>query len=253
MTLDLLRLADAPLPTSVVCAAGEILGFAVGTTRVALTRLVRDEKIMRDEHGQVRLAPRLDALTAFINAWRDGDRRMQTWKGDWLCVWHPRGSARTERSRSLRALDRFGFREGLDSVWIRPNNLAAPLPAVRERLHQFDLVAEARVFVASQFENTDEWANLWPLAELEVSYRRSLRNVRRSSPRLASLSVKRAAFESYHIGDETVHLLAFDPLLPEEILRGDTRRALTAEMIEYRETAGAVWSQLLAKANRRAA
>ena len=135
---------------------------------------------------------------------------------------------------------------------MRPNNLATPLPAIRDRLRDFGLTDKAQVFIGSDFEDPAKWASLWPLDELEMSYRRSLRNVRRSTVRLARLSVSRAAVESYHVGDEAMHILAFDPLLPDEILSGDTRRELTVEAIEYLEQAKAVWGQLLATASRAA-
>ena len=171
MALDLLRLVDGPLSTSVLCAAGENLGFAVGTTRVALTRLVRDEKVVRDNYGHYSLAPALDSVTRFINAWQEGDRRIQVWKGDWLGVWHPRGIARTERNRSRLALEFFGFSEAMAGTWVRPNNLSRPLPDLRGQLRNLGLVPEAKetARLEQPIEFTEECREIGDVMDHRVS------------------------------------------------------------------------------------
>lgn len=245
MVLDLLRLATGPLPVAGLCAAGATLGIPHGTIRVTLTRLLAAEKIQRDDRGRYRLAPAADSFSHFLDAWREGDSRTRAWQGDWLCVWYPRGTERLERARSIRSLEMLGLREALEGIWVRPNNLAAALPALRVQLFDFGLSGEANVFVASDFADVEAWYGLWPLVELEAKYQRSRRELKRSGPRLARLPVGRGAAEVYRVTGVAIRTLAFDPLLPDEILPGESRRALRHELLAYDKKGRAVWNQLI--------
>ena len=111
LLLDLLRVSPRPIAVRNLLAVGERFGFESNAMRVALSRLVSRGLIAADD-SDYHLAPAADVMTSLVDGWRLGDRRVRTWKGDWLCMWHPRGRGRKNRGHSHRALHRLGFREG---------------------------------------------------------------------------------------------------------------------------------------------
>jgi phenylacetic acid degradation operon negative regulatory protein len=247
LLLDLLRVAPASVPVRGLCAVGELFGLEENAMRVALTRLCARGLVHSDERGSYRLAPPAAVLSRWVDAWREGERRMRPWQGEWLAVWHPRGG-RGPRDRSLRALGRLGFREGRPGLWLRPDNLRAPRRELEVALHQLGLVADAALFVARDFPPTlvAEWLRaLWPLAELREGWRRSLGRLETSRARLDSIARERALRESFLVGGEAIRLLALDPLLPDEILDGADRRRLHEAMVAYDRAGRAIWKRLL--------
>ncbi len=51
--------------------------------------------------------------------------------------------------------------------------------------------------------------------------------------------------ESYLVGSETIYLLTYDPLLPEEIMSPDLRLALTQAMLDYDKIGKKIWTKKL--------
>jgi phenylacetic acid degradation operon negative regulatory protein len=246
--LDLLRVTPRPIPVRSLVAVGELFGFESNAMRVALTRLVRRGLVESDERGSYQLAPGASPISRLVDRWRDGDRRVRSWKGDWLCVLHPRGGGRAARKESGRALHRYGFREGLPGLWVRPDNLRVDRDVLRDELTELGLMSGAELFTGSGFAAalTDGWArSLWDLAALRKSYRAARRELDRSRQRLASIPPEDALVESFLAGGRAIRVLALDPLLPDEILAGDDRRALTDEMREFDRLGKSFWNKQL--------
>lgn len=248
MLLDLLRVTPRPAPVRLLVAAGELFGIEGNALRVALTRLVQAELVETDGEGNYRLAAESRPLARFVDAWRQGDARTRRWDGGWLALWHPRGGARGERRRSHTALDRLGFREGLEGLWVRPDNLAAPRRDLAADLEELGLAEGAELFEARGFDAalTDRWsASLWPRAALRRGYKRALRDLEKSAARLRDLPPERAMVESFRLGGAAIRALATDPLLPDAILSGEPRRQLHRAMVRYDELGREVWTELL--------
>jgi phenylacetic acid degradation operon negative regulatory protein len=244
--LDLLRVADAgALPVRSLVATAELFGFTSNAVRVALARLAAEGLVESDERGLWRLAPSTDPLSQHVENWRLGEKRRRVWRGEWLAVWLPKGAARADRARSRRALTLFGFREGLDALWVRPDNLARPLGAVRQSLAALGLEAGAEPFVARDFSAAlvAGWtARLWNTRALDRGYREARAELERSSARIPRLPRDRARVETFLLGGRAIRILATDALLPDEILPGAERAALHAAMLDYDVLGRRAWA-----------
>jgi len=248
LLLDLLRVAPRPVPVRQLVAVGELFGLEGNAIRVALTRLVDGGLLVSDERGSYRLAAGADPVSRWVDAWRQGDRRLRPWAGAWLCLWHPRGGRRGERERSQRALGRLGFGEGRDGLWVRPDNLRARPAGIEQELVRHGLAAGALLFVGKQLPAAvaGEWtAGLWPVEQNAGRHRRALRDIERSRARLEQLARGAALVESFLVGGAAIHSLVRDPLLPDEIAPGGDRRALTDAMRDYDLRGRALWSQVM--------
>jgi phenylacetic acid degradation operon negative regulatory protein len=115
------------LPASVLVGAGSYFGISEPTLRVALTRMVAAQDLSRTENGY-RLSPRMLERQRRQDAGLDPEGR--DWDGSWetLVVTSTGRSAgdRAELRSTLHGLRLAELREG---VWMRPANLARPLPA----------------------------------------------------------------------------------------------------------------------------
>lgn len=248
LLLDLLRVSPQPVPVRELVTIGALFGFEGNAMRVALTRLVARGLVESDERGSYRLEPETTPLARLVDRWRLGDRRMRRWKGEWLCVWHPRGGRRAEQGASHRALTRLGFREGREGLWVRPDNLRAARPAVESDLRHLGLSDEAALFVGSGLPAglTAAWCRtLWPAAALRATWRRTLARLERSHARLELIPRHEALVESFLVGGEAIRVLALDPLLPDEILDGADRRRLGEATAAYDAAGKSIWSDVL--------
>jgi phenylacetic acid degradation operon negative regulatory protein len=248
LLLDLLRVSPRPIAVRQLVAVGALFGIAGSAIRVALTRLVASGLLASDERGSYRLAAEADPVSRWADSWRQGERRLVPWTGDWLCLWHPRGGGRGERARSHRALARLGFREGRDGLWVRPDNLRAATGQLERQLAQLGLAAGAVLFVGRGLPDAvvAGWVDdLWPSQTIAGQQRRALRAIEASRARLPRLARGRALVESFRVGGAAILALARDPLLPDEIAPGRDRRRLTEAMRDYDRRGRAIWSRVL--------
>jgi phenylacetic acid degradation operon negative regulatory protein len=251
LLLDLLRVAPEPVAVRRLVGVGDLFGFEANAVRVALTRLVAAGLVESDERGSYRLGAASSPVAALVDAWRLGDARLRAWKGGWLCVHHPRGGQRGARHKSLGALARLGFREGLEALWIRPDNLRRNREELVAELSALRLARGATPFLASDFSEAlvGRWrTTLWPLAQLRAGWRRTLGRLETGSARLSRMSLEQALVESFVTGGEAIRVLALDPLLPDEILDGSERRRLHQAMVRYDERGRAIWNEFLGRA-----
>ncbi len=248
VVLDLLRVTpdDLPVPVSSLVEIGALFGFNGNAVRVAVTRLVQAGLLESDERGSYRLAPQTDPLNRLIDEWRLGAARLRPWKGAWLAIWYPSGTSRSERSRSHRAMRALGFREGLDGLWVRPDNLAVQREELRARLRSLGLVDAAELIGAEGFSlcTTNRWTtSLWPVWELQDGYRDMLRDLQRSVKKLRTLPPTQGLVQSFALGGAAIRLLALDPLLPKEICSPELRHELTESMLRYDRLGRALWRE----------
>jgi phenylacetic acid degradation operon negative regulatory protein len=246
LLLDLLRVSPEPISVRWLVSIGTLFGFEQNALRVALTRLVGQGLVESDERGSYRLAPGSDVVARLVASWRLGDARIRPWRGGWLCVHHPRGVERLRRAKSQRALERLGFREGLDGLWVRPNNLRKKRVVLAAELAELGLAEDTVIYIGRDFPDAtlDVWkSSLWPTDSLKAGLRRSLREIERSTRRIGCIAKKDALVESFLVGGEAIRLLAVDPLLPDEIVDGSDRRRLFAAMTSYDRLGKSIWSE----------
>lgn len=227
---------------------GGWFGFTPNSLRVAIARLVSEGEVESDERGSYRTSAAAAPVVTHVEGWRLGERRRRPWSGEWLAASLPRAPSRTERRRSLRALDLLGLREGLAGLWVRPDNIAAPLAATDEKLRSFGLEPGAEVFLIREpsARLASRWSrSLWPVGELERRWRRAAAALETSAAKVASMPVEHAAVETFLVGGDAIRVLATDPLLPDELVDGRPRAALTEAMLDYDALGRRVWARLL--------
>jgi phenylacetic acid degradation operon negative regulatory protein len=242
--INVFRLASWSTSVKAIDRVGELFGFGRSAVRVALTRLVRDGLASRDGRGWYTIGPAEDPIHRWIEEWRLGAERSRTWDGSWLVALPRSTLPRSARAKSVSALTRLGFRRGLPSLWLRPDNLHARRSQVVATLRALSLsprfeVLEARGFspdLEEQFGN-----ELYDVSELLQRYDRAIPRLCASLERLHDLPPQRAMVESLMRGAEAVRLLTLDPLLPEALCPGGRRLELTELLGRYDRAGQDIW------------
>jgi phenylacetic acid degradation operon negative regulatory protein len=223
------------------------LGFSDGAARVALTRLVRRELLVRERSGRLvhyRLTPRCDRLLA------EGDGRIFKLgephpAGErWTVVWHQiPEDRRLERSRLARRLRFLSFGSVQDSLWVSPHDHREEVISL---LGELRMESYAAVFVA-QLAALDGLPALvsraWDLTGLRERYEAFAGEFAPYRRRGAAASLTDP--EAFRVRTRLVHrfrgFASADPELPEElaVLAGPRSRAVSTFHVLYRALAPA--------------
>src|SRR5690606_37367206 len=249
LILDLLStLRRGSMPVRALVEAGALFGIAEGSVRVALTRLLAEGRVERDERGSYRLGEKALAVSERVAGWRRIEERVRPWNGAWLAVLAAPGGRAAQRG-SARALRLLGFRELARGVAVRPDNLAGGIDGVRAELGRLGLAPGAIVAELRALDDVSEARarGLWDAAALVADYRRNARTLEASLRRLATCSEAEAMVESFRVGGAALRALALDPLLPEPIVPAAERAAFVDAMRRYDEAGRACWAAFLAR------
>ncbi len=251
LVLDLLAtLRGGSMPVAALVEAAALFGIPGGSVRVALTRLVASERVVRDRRGHYRLGPATRPVEARIASWRDPESRRVPWAGDFAAVLEDVAAegvpVRRSRARALRLL---GFRTLRPGLHLRPDNLRGGIPGLRRELEALGLPESDAVVRLSEPDpgtaaRLRELFDVAALVRAEVELRRELE---RSLRRLDRLAPDRARVESFLLGGRAIRTLVLDPLLPEEIAPGEARRALVETLRRYDRAGRAAWRPFLAR------
>jgi phenylacetic acid degradation operon negative regulatory protein len=250
LILDLLGTLrpGSAMPIAALVEVGETFGIGGNAVRVAVARLTASARIVRDERGRYRLGERVLPVGRRVRSWRDLANRTRPWRGGWVSV-HAAQTGRAGHRHRVRALRMFGFAHLQAGLWVRPDNLAERVGAVRDELRalglpEHDLVAGLHELDAA----TERRARgLWDVAGLRRSYRRSLADLESSRARLPRLSVEEAMVESFLLGGRVIRELVLDPLLPDDICPSGERRALVDSLRDYDRAGRLLWAALLVR------
>lgn len=248
--LDLLStLRRGAMPVRALVESAALFEIADGSVRVALTRLLAEGLVERDERGSYRLGAQAEPVRSHVATWRDLASQMRAWSGAWIGVFGATAGARAEQRQSRRALDLLGFRALARNLEVRPDNLAGGIDRVRDELAALGLAPGAVVCELRELDAvTDARArSLWDRDALVAQYRKHCRAIEASTRRLESRSDERAMVESFRVGGAALRTLAKDPLLPEPIVAAAERDALVAAMRDYDALGRSSWSAFLAR------
>lgn len=249
LILNLLLAAEGEaLSSADAVNACALFGVRENSVRVALVRLAATGMIEAAGRGSYQLGPQAAGMAGDIASWRGGEKRVRTWKGDWIAV-HLGGLRRSDRVAQRardRALALLGLRELESGLYVRPDNLAGGIADVRERLYKLGLDAHAPVFIAQQFDAAREQhaRNLWDGKALSKTYRETRRKLENWLARADQLDPDVAARESYLVGHDAIRQLVFDPLLPEPLVDVDERRAFADAVLKFDRAGHAIWQGL---------
>lgn len=249
LILSLMQVAnDRTIPIKALIVCGELFGFTGNTIRVTVTRLIREKTIESDERGYYRLGSRKNPVSRYINTWRLGEKRLMDWDGRWLCVLLPHKMDKPQQVRCKKVLEILGFREGLDSLWVRPYNLIFSQEDIMIIMKSMGMHPGSELFIGQKFSGalTDRWSCfLWNVEELNRSCSEILKKLEESYERIDKIPVENAMVESYILGGEAIHILLTDPLLPKEIQTSGYRERLTQAMLSYDDLGKNIWIKKL--------
>ncbi len=234
-------------------ASCALFGIRENSVRVALVRLAASGMIEPIERGQYRLGPKAQGLAGDISTWRDIELRVRDWDDGWIVV-HVGALSRSDRPAVRareRALGLLGLRELDAGLFVRPDNLAGGVSAVRERLARLGLGPEAAMFVARELdgERAHRAAKLWDTKALDRGYRATrvlLESwLARWSAGTPALPIEAAARESFLLGNDAIRQLVFDPLLPAPLVDVDARRAFVDAVRRFDSVGHSIWRRFL--------
>lgn len=248
LLLDFLR-ASAPhaWPVKQLVEVGKIFDISENALRVNATRLLAKGTVVQDERGSYSLADNHDPLREWVLRWDEGEKRLLPWSGDWLSL----QLAPELKSKSLKVFEqaclRLGFRQLWQRHWLRPNNLALDIDQLSDQL--LDLVGSEAdchfiLAVSSKVKlprTMPALASLWEVKQLEAQYKSHIKALEKSMANVQKKNPDDLLRETFVLGGEAIHLLAQDPLLPEQLFDVELRKRLTQLMTEYDEMGKSYW------------
>ncbi len=235
------------MPVRALIEAAGRFGMASSSVRVALARLLAQERVERDERGRYRLGVAADAVSGAIRSWRRLEDQVVPWSQGWAAVHRARIGSRRARRSGDQSLVFLGFREFEPGLFVRPDNLKGSIAELRRRLMGLGLEDSARVFGLTDFDEISEARarGLWDRDALSSAYQEACDALAESHSRLSGAPVADAMMETFRLGGRVIRQLVLDPLLPEELAPAEPRRRLVAQMREYDAFGRGCWAGFL--------
>lgn len=249
LLLNLMTVAgDTPLTVQDAVSVCRLFGITENSARVSLTRLSTEGLVQSAGRGCYRLTSRAEELAADVRGWRIALDTLRPWQGHWIGV-HTAGLGRTDRAalkRRERALEMSGFRPLEKDLFLRPDNLAGGVAAVRERLQRLGLEAQAPVFLLSGLDAAGQARAkaLWDTAALNAGYEDTRREMEGWLQAADELDQEAAARESFVMGDQAIRQMVFDPLLPDSLVDAAARQAFVDTLLRFDRAGQAIWRRL---------
>jgi len=223
--------SDRTLDAATLVTATGVLGLTGNATRVALSRLLQERWVERDERGRYRLRAQRAAAASGLVPYVRTTSAVRRWAGRFLgCTFEAKGIP--------DALVRLGFRSAAAGLAVRPDNLAGGAELLEAR------AGVGRLFVISG-GGTAEWKALWDCEALSEGYARMRERIRRSNVRLRGLTAEKALAENWSVAQSSIFELEQDPLLPAEWVDAGERAALVEELEAYDLAARALWMKTI--------
>jgi len=216
LLLDLLRMVHPlALPVGLLVRAGCVLGINENAIRVNITRLLAKAQLEQDERGYYRLGKESVSHDTWLRQWQSGESRVKPWKGDWLLL-NSSSALKTKEEQSLMKMAHyFGFRELIQGVWVRPNNLSrstddlAQQIAALSHINDFVIVESNRVIQTENHKSLEALqSTLWNRQEIETQYQEIISLLENGIAIVDKFSAEEAFKASYFVGAEVHHRLA---------------------------------------------
>ncbi|MFT5696902.1 MAG: phenylacetic acid degradation operon negative regulatory protein [Myxococcota bacterium] len=249
LVIDLLSTMPRHHPVAVgaLVRAAALFGVGENSMRVTLARLRSRGLIESDQRGFYRLSRAALAVNREVRAWPSIDSEVVPWDGSFVAVdtsHLPKRDRKASRTRN-RALRLLGFESLSPALKIRPNNLRGGPERCRERLAGLGFSPAPLVVTITELdlETNCSALGLWNVEALHARYETTRVTLEGSLSRLPTLSREAAMVESFRIGGEAVRQIVLDPLLPEEIVNAEARRAMFDAMRTYDRAGRDYWKQ----------
>ncbi len=237
LIVNLLFAADEPVSSQVLVAVCRLFGITQNNARVTLARLTSDNMVEVPRRGFYRLGEGAIPLTGALEDWPNHEAQVCDWHNDWIGVFIG-ALGRTDRTglrRRMRVLNLAGFEELEQGLFVRPNNLKGGVEALRKRLYQLGLESQARVFRLDSFSETEQQqaVALWDVDALTALYQQECDDMQQWMANADQLTIEEGARQSFVMGDEVLRNIAYDPMLPSELIDTGLRAKRVATMVEY--------------------
>jgi phenylacetic acid degradation operon negative regulatory protein len=234
-----------------LAAWGELLGQKPAAIRVTAGRLVKEDLLETAHRGVYRIGPAGLVLKNKASEWRVALDQIRDWNGGWLCVHTAhlgKANRRNVRNRA-RAFRLFGFKELVDGVWIRPDNLAQTPAQMYAELCQLGLEPDAVLLRSDVIEHRRAHAplNLWAGDALNAGYDKGVELLERSEQRLKGQHLRSVTRETFLIGEHVIRQINADPLLPTDCIDASKRTDLVQAMKQYSVFCHSQWAAFLAQ------
>ena len=246
LALGFLSAVRRPMRVAELVRRGEVMGLDGGAMRVALGRLCREGTVQQVERGLYAIGPGGKALDERARGWASAETRVRDWDGRWLIVLvdHLGRSDRRRLRERERALTLHGLARTPSGAWVRPHNLADPMPQLARQLHAIGLDREATIIGDACSSDDSAWKALWPRDAIEAGYRHWIGEMDASAARLPTMSTDRAARETLLLGQSVIRAINRDPMLPSALIDTGLRAAMIDAMRHYDAVGKAAWDQV---------
>ncbi len=239
----------ATLSLRQLAAWGALLDQKPAAIRVTAGRLVKEDLLETVRRGVYRVGPAGMVLKNKASEWMTALDQTRDWEGAWLCV-HTAHIGKANR-RNLRSRERafrlFGFKELVDGVWIRPDNLAHTATEMYAALCQLGLEPEAVLLRSDVIvqERGQLPLGLWDGGALNAGYERGVELLQRSQKELKGQDLRSVTRETFLIGEHVIRQINADPLLPTECIDASKRESLVQAMKQYSAFCHSHWAAFL--------
>ena len=230
-------------------AAGGVFGFSENQVRVALSRLVADGLLVQPCRGDYALEGAANRIQLETQRWQKIESRLRRWRGDWCAVLTDNLAAEgsTQFRKQSRALAMRGMQRWRPGLWVRPNNLRGGPTLLGEELLALGLDAIRGQCVLTNIDADCEasLASLWNYSQLQDDYRQKIDRLLAATTRLESPQFPAVLSETVELGGSCIKALLTDPLLPDELANGDSRRQLVSLLKDYDKKGRRQWRHFI--------
>ncbi len=230
-------------------AAGSVFGFSENQVRVALSRLVADGLLVQPRRGDYALDGAATRIGEETQRWQKIESRTRHWRGDWCAVLTDNLAAEgsTQFRRQSRALALRGMQRWRPGFWVRPDNLRGGPRRLGEELLTLGLDAIRGQCVIAQGDAACESSlrSLWNPSDLEDTYRDRIDRLAQAVDRLETPQFPDVLSETLELGGSCIKALLTDPLLPDELASGDSRRQLVGLLKDYDKRGRRLWRHFI--------
>ncbi len=241
----------ATLSLRQLVAWGELLGQKPAAIRVTAGRLVKEDLLATVSRGVYTIGPNGLVLRNKASEWMTALEQIRDWRGGWICVQTAhlgKANRRNVRKRE-RAFRLFGFKEFVDGVWVRPDNLAYTPPQLYAELCQLGLEPNAVLLRSDVIEHSrqDSPLDLWAGDTLNANYEKRIELLQSSEQGLRGQDLRTVTRETFLVGEHVIRQINADPLLPANCIDASKRKELVQAMKRYSKFCHTQWAEFLAQ------
>lgn len=240
---------DIQMNAATAVRVGALFGISENNIRVTLNRLHSANLLSLVERGYYQLGQKGKQFAGEINQWRNAESLLTSWHNDWIVVQTSMlaKSDKKQQRHNTRALKLLGMQKLVNDMYVRPNNMKASVNEIRQKLLTVGLSKEALVFSACDFEQRiqQKACKLWQGERLEKHYREGIDKLQQSLDSLSTMPLEGALIASYEVGDNAIHDLVFDPLLPAPLVNASLREQYRELVKHYDDVGSQIWYQFL--------